>query len=257
MSLPNQPNPYNHNSIRILFAGGCHVVGYPVGEAASFPEIVRRRLEASGISLELRKLAYLKLTHAAKLEAACSDCAPDLLVLQLGHFELSRPLSQYLRSILPFGRRNAAGTRSESPVYLVGHGWPFRIRAAAKEAIDSILGHPLVDFAQFESQLNALLQQAERWAPPEVILLSPLPCVDPLSMYYRRRATAIMRRVAARHGTQFLDLMSSFSDCGVGPEAHFFDAVHLGAHGHRVIGAAIAEHLVATLSRSRVQAAIR
>ncbi len=249
-------NPRDRGTLRILFAGGCHVLGYPLGEDASFPDVVKRRLRRYGTLAELHRLPYMKLTHAAKLQAACAACRPDVLVLQLGHFELSRPLSQYLRSLLRFDRAGAAKSGAEPPARLVRHAHIFRAKAGMKRAFDWVLGHPLVDFVRFEAQLNALLAQTQRWAPPAVVLLSPLPCADPLSMYYRRHAASIMQQSAHTYGLQFLNLISLLPDLSFGAEENYYDAIHLGGRGHNPIGEAVSECIAATLSLSDAQPAL-
>lgn len=251
--------PANHRdrgALRILFAGGCHVLGYPLGEDASFPDVVKRRLRQHGTLAELHRLPYMKLTHAGKLQAACAACRPDVLVLQLGHFELSRPLSQYLRSLLRFGCGGAAKSGAEPPARLVRHAHIFQARAGMKRAFDWVLGHPLVDFARFEGQLNDLLSHTQRWGPPAVVLLSPLPCADPLSMYYRRRAASIMQRSAHIHGFQFLNLVSLIPALSFGASEDFFDAIHLGGRGHVRVGEAVSTFIAATPSLSDAQPAL-
>lgn len=243
------PRTRERPTMQVLFAGGCHVVGYPIGEAAAFPAAVKQSLQARGVVLEMNRLAYIKLTHAAKLRDACAQYRPDILVLQLGHFELSRPLSQYLRARLSSGREPAARSGSEPPANPILRPRLFRVIAGIKKMIDSALGQPLVDFARFEAQLHEFLVETKRWAPPDVILLSPLPCADALSMRYRRRAASIMQRLAASHGIQFLDLLSAHPGWSFGAAGSFYDAIHLGEHGHLHVASAIASRIFATLPR--------
>ncbi|MBL0161924.1 MAG: SGNH/GDSL hydrolase family protein [Bryobacterales bacterium] len=251
------PNSCEDGVMQVLFAGGCHVVGYPIGEMVAFPEVVRQCLQVRGVVLDTHRLAYIKLTHAAKLRAACAESRPDLLVLQLGHFELSRPLSQYLRSRLRPPRASSAKSGSEPSANPILRPRLFRVVAEIKKVIDWALGQPLVDFTRFEAQLDDFLSETEQWSPQDVILLSPLPCADTLSMRYRRRAAAIMQRQAARHGIQFLDLLSAHPGWSFGAEGNFYDAIHLGARGHLHVGSAIANRILASLPRKAGQAILR
>ncbi|HEY3441185.1 MAG TPA: hypothetical protein VGK29_10555 [Paludibaculum sp.] len=251
------PSSCEDGTVQVLFAGGCHVVGYPIGEAVAFPEVVKQRLLERGVVLETQRLAYVKLTHAAKLRAACAESRPDLLVLQLGHFELSRPLSQYLRSRLLSGREPAAKSGSEPSANPILRPRLFRVIAEIKKVIDWALGQPLVDLARFEAQFEEFLSETEQWSPPDVLLLSPLPCADTLSMRYRRRAAAIMQQLAVRHGFQFLDLLSTHPGWSFGAGGNFYDAIHLGERGHLHVGSAIANRILATLPRKAGQAILR
>src|SRR5438270_91145 len=111
----------------ILFAGGCHVVGYPIGEERAFPALVARRLRDAGLGVRPETLSHLKLAHRQKLTAKCNQVKPDALVLQLGHAELNQQLSKYFRSRLGLpGHRAEKG--KETPALSIHSVARFRFR---------------------------------------------------------------------------------------------------------------------------------
>jgi hypothetical protein len=72
-----------------------------------------------------------------------------------------------------------------------------------------------------------------------VLMLSPLPCADPLTGWYRRRAAPFYETAARRFGFHYLDcsgLRPSPGDHRFAIAGFFADPVHLGIEGHRAVG---------------------
>ena len=86
--------------IKILFAGGCHVVGYPAGKSYAFPAVVGSELFKAGVQSDIECVGYLPLHHSAKITEACRRIRPDILVLQVTNYELGNELSEFIRSRL-------------------------------------------------------------------------------------------------------------------------------------------------------------
>jgi len=243
-------NTIRSDTIQVLFAGGCHTIGYPVGEQFSFPTVTRQCLAQRGVSIAVERLPYVKLTHREKLIDKCRQVNPDVLVLQLGHLELHQPLWSYLWAVI----RRKAPPRPKAP-----SGTPqpyrttqlgFRLKYKLKGVLDRLLGHPLVDLPKFDRQLSALAESVAPLGIPVVVLLTPLRCADPTGMYYRLAVRRIYRRIAAEHGFLFLDMLDGTPDpgtCLFGAEQYYFDPMHLAAEGQRTVGEALAASLALPL----------
>jgi lysophospholipase L1-like esterase len=247
------------SSLTFLFAGGCHVAGYPVGEQYAFPVLVREELNRCGIPVDVRQLAYVRLPHRRKIAAACKEVRPDVLFLQLGHPELNQRLSTRLRSLV--GLCDSRECHDGMPMAgIIRHPVLFYCRAAAKYLIDACLGHRLVDLARLESLLERLLSGLRGRDCPEIVVLSPMPCADPSMMYYRRKALPVFERVARANGCRFLDILSVTPRSRrprFGPEHFFSDAVHLAAEGQRAIAHAVSGFVRQELIQSGPSARFR
>jgi hypothetical protein len=235
--------------LKLLFAGGCHVAGYAVGEEASFPVLVERALTAAGVDVRSTHVGYLKLAHRRRVLAACRAAAPDVLILQFGHAEFNKRLSTYLRARLGFRAPSADSDSSDSaplsdPLSLVASG--SELRGRLKALLDRWLGHPLVDFARIDMLWERLLADIALCDIPRMVLLSPFPCADPMVMYYRRRGGVVFAEVARRHGHEYVNLLdmlpSGRGDAIDGDD--YADAFHLGRRGHEAIAAAITSRLM-------------
>lgn len=233
--------------LNILFAGGCHVEGYPIGEEHSFPRVVEQDVTRAGIPIHVGTLSYLRLPHRRRLVAKCREARPNVLVLQLGHCELNRRLSTHLRSMCGLSSRSVSSEDSVISAVLLANPAKFYLGAGLKRIIDTCLFHPLVDSNELATRYERLLEDVDRCGIPTVILLSPLPCADSTAMYYRRRALPLFRRLALEHKCGFIDLLSLAPG---GREKHFgtgeryYDAIHLGAVGQRAVGREISSYLL-------------
>jgi len=229
---------------KILFTGGCHVVGNTLGEEHSFPRMSQQILEGEGVRAEVEVLPYLKLPHRRRLMQSCKEVRPDVLVLQLGHAELNRQLTAYLRRTC-----GAPQHRGEPDVIpkLVRSPFQFYAKSVFKKLVDCSLRHPLVDFLQIEKLWRALLTEIRAQRVPRVVMLSPLPCADLTAMYYRRRALPLFQRLATEYGCEFVDVLTggpSGWQKRFGTDAYYHDGIHLGAGGHQVLAHQITSHLL-------------
>jgi lysophospholipase L1-like esterase len=233
-------------TIRILFAGGCQVSGYPGDEQHGFPVLVSHSLRTEGAKVQTHTLAYLRLAHRRRLIAKCKETQPDVLVLQLGHFELNNSLSSYLRTRLRRPRPCPTGESSSAVARQVDSAGRFYIKAAGKRFIDVCLRHPLVDFHQLQQRREALIADIEKLNIPSVVILSPLPAADPTVAYYRRRALPLFHEIAAEHGYAFIDVLSG-SPAGFekrfGLDCYHYDGIHMGELGQMAISTVIASSL--------------
>jgi len=95
---PGRDTPYGTNCegfgasfsnalpLRILFAGGCHVCGFPIDPDDAFPRVAVQHLSGE-FSIEAGHISNLAMSKVRMLITQCRSFHPDVLVLQLGHYE--------------------------------------------------------------------------------------------------------------------------------------------------------------------------
>lgn len=225
-------------------AGGCHLAGYLVGRDAAIPAVLSASLAARGCPVEIEALTHVPLTHPERVTAASERFRPHVTILQIGHYESQASFGKWLRR----GRRKSrkSSSHADDPPKFGGVSWrgvPFRFWGACKLAADALLMHPLIDIPLFERKFISFCEAIATAPCGRVVLLSPLPCADPLAAYYRSRVAHLYTAAAARFGFEFLNCF----DLEAPPDDHRFevsafhaDPVHLGAAGHR----AVSERLV-------------
>lgn len=238
-------------STRVLFAGGCHVVGYPVGDQSSFPRICATQLEAMGYHLDLSLLAHLPLHRPETLLRRMDEFSPDVLVLQVGHFELGRRLADLLRwKKQGKSRRSSSSTPPQSYAESTFDPW-FRPVARCKRFVDWMTGHRVVDLDAFHRSLRDFAQVvADSSVTPFVLLISPLPCLDPVTSYYRRHATPFYGEVAESFGWHYLqleDFVHSGPPGTFGLAETYADAVHLGRPAQQEVARQVSHRLLQIL----------
>ena len=241
----------------MLFAGGCHVVGYPVGTENSFATLVQERLRETGIETEIHRLSHLKITHHSRLSAAIAEARPDVLVLQLGHFELSRSLSDYFRQSSSAGKKSSSSSGpSNGAAVAVPNAPLFYLRALFKSAIDRLLGHSVVDLPKFRGELEALAGVLGAMRIPRIVMLTPLGCAEPMTRFYRRSSLPFWRAAAGRCGAELLDVFSTAPQGfqrRFGAPYFYYDSIHLGVAGHRAVAQMLFEHLHRVFTQCRFE----
>lgn len=224
-------------NLRILVAGGCHVVGYPIGEAHSFVTVLGDRLLLSGIDTHVESLAFLPVTHVPRMVEAMRSGRPDVTILQLGNYETTVTFRQYLRRKLGLKKEKASSARFHLPPDVTfRQTWLWKAKCAIKLSIDTLLRHDLVDFAQMESRFTIFFDAIKQNAVGEVIVLGPLPCADPLYMRYRDRLSTVMQRLAVTREFHFIATPLGEENC----DSYYVDATHLNALGQKRLGNTLA-----------------
>ncbi len=234
-----QGNSNIREPLRLLFAGGCQVEGYPVGKKNSYPTVIGKLLSQCGIPSEISRISYLSLSSAKRL-FECTD-NPDVLILQMGHYELN--FSSRTRKLTRWLRHSGGSTRNPNwqpqdyyPMPTQDSGsWHFRLRDGARSALDAAALHSFVDMPTYFTRMEQFLRTVRLMAVSRVLVLSPIPCIDSVTMRYRRLAMAI-RPIVESLSFDFVDLMSM--DPGVrrpilSPPEFYADAYHLGVAGHQ------------------------
>ncbi len=239
--------------VRLLVAGGCHVGGFPAGEQFGFVRLAIERLGRAWPRrcFEVRTLLHVSLTSRERILVACRDYRPEILVLQLGHYESSLPLAKRLARLL---RAQPAGQHSRDvsswrPDYEPNPTLHFvetrqrRLKSAVKLAVDALLrllGRPAFNPAKLQQLASDIFAQARTAGVPHVVVLSPFPAIDATIRRYRRELRDLLLLEAARQGCHFLDCSSlAFGITG----ELFADDRHLAREGHRRLSLLLAEKI--------------
>lgn len=241
-------------SPRILFAGGCHVVGYPVGKELSFATIAVRSISFSGAEAA-EAVGYVNLRSGPRLAEVCRGQGVEFLVLQLGHYELMPNFSKIFR-----GRKNTNGLSTKEcvlypetqpdPDAFYQSGIGKRLTVARRIALASMLTalgqkNRIFDPAFIATSLDSFLSSLQPLKLRAIFLLSPFSCPDPVSRACRREAEPIFASAAMKHGCIYVDsfgLLESYEP-GKAFRANFADLFHLSRVGHERVGRLLGESL--------------
>jgi hypothetical protein len=244
---------------QILFAGGCHLNGFPVGPEHSLARVALRSIghpAAENPSV----LAYVNLRSNAALKEACVKQRTEILVLQLGHYETLPKLKKMFHagssSSLSSGSspsliRELAQNPNLSFVPTLGARAIFARRLLLGAAFRGVgLGKRVFDPAALEASLDGLLTDLRSLPLKAILLLSPFSCPDPLTRTSRRHAAQLFAAAAGRHGCVFVDAFNLLESCGEGQPfcANFADANHLSRVGHERVGRFVGEALRSTIA---------
>ncbi len=264
---------------RLLFIGGCHAVGYPYGIEYGFPHLALEQLQHRhpSLPLEAHVLAYVPLSRTAEILAGCQEVHPDILVLQLGHYETESAIKRRVRTLLRLpqpARHSGSGSssvdgsssscepsssnssslanKSSSVLSSRPSRWPTPKRIV-KYWLDLALGAaglPSVDFPRVRQHSRELFAYIAQAGIPHVLVLSPFLALPAMVNRYRRVVGCILREEAAAAGLTYLELDAVF-----GPalsrrrwELHW-DEVHLNELGQHSVAALLTEALEKCLPR--------
>lgn len=225
-----------NNSLGILVVGGCHVLGYPIGASLGFPDQLAALLtDTAGDPISLASIGHLKLSHGPKVFETVRRLRPEILILQVGHFELTNGGSSYSTKKLALSGSRSA---SKNPHKLAKNRFQtatgrliWHVRCAVKDLANRFLSRWKVDLQQLETEFNCFLYEIAQCSC-RVILLSPLPCADPIFDGLRRQAGSCFKSVASRYPeVEYLDVLKDpfLTRSGFEP---FLDGTHLSADGH-------------------------
>jgi len=236
----------------VLFAGGCHVDGFPVGADLSISAVALRSIDHPAATAP-ESLVYMNLRTGPKLAEACRERQTEILVLQLGHYETLPRFEKLLR----IRRYRSDGFSMADPeTYIPAPGRRYQptlkarsiqarrlALAAAFRAVG--LGNRVFDLAAMVAGLDSIFANLAPLGLRAILLLSPFPCPDPLSHSLRRRAAPVFAQAAQRHGCVYVDAFTMLEAFPAGPtfNANFADAEHLSRDGHQGVGVLIGQHL--------------
>ncbi len=245
---------------RILFAGGCHLHGFPVGAEHSLSRVALRTIgHPCAETPEI--LAYINLRSGAALAEACRERKTDYLVLQIGHYETMPRFEKILRwqkkpgpgsSRLASSGSGASQTATWNTVPDLQFRPTLRQRLvdARRIVLAQVfravgLGRRVFDPAAVANELEALLTALDPMPLKGILLLSPFSCPDSLTRSCRRSVVQIFAQTARRHGCIYLNTFTLLDHCTTPQEylAQFADPCHLSRWGHARIGQMIGEAL--------------
>jgi hypothetical protein len=224
----------------------------------SFPEIVRDCLAKQGISTQIELLSHLKISSLERLADIVEKFNPDLLVLQLGHFESTpKKVSQAIG--LRSSSDSSTWVADANASFTTGVLW--RVRASLKTWLDrliSLSGFRHLDLSKVEADLRALMQFVEKSGIAHTILLAPIPCPDPVIMKHRVAITRVFEGVAQHSKCRFVSFEESIGKKSAeGLPRLFADHAHLGAEGQKIVGLAVACEICDLLSAGGCPSAAR
>lgn len=221
--------------LRMLVAGGCHVAGYPIGEEYSFVNVAKHILAARKVEAQTITMGRTPVTHATRLAEAIETHRPDVLVLQLGNYETTATFKQYFRRVLGLTKKVDSNVSTLAADAEFPGEVKWRLKCRVKLWMDLLLRHQLVQVPAVARLLAMTFDHVALTRVPHVIVLSPLPCADPLYMRYRRELAGLFERESAARNFTYVDLLETPG------EAKFFaDATHLNRKGQHWVGQAVA-----------------
>lgn len=242
-------------ALRILFAGGCHVDGYPLVAQDAFSRVAVERLERRR-SCDTRYIAHVSLSKASIVVGECQRLHPDVLVLQLGHYESGIWVSKRLRKLFGRGKSrkisSESSTESES-ISVTSPRQPMSLlRSILRSTADRLLtlaGSPAYPLSAFESDLDCFLKQVHAVSIPFVFLLSPFPCPDPPVRKRRRAMYSSFAEFSRKYGFCYLDVTGDLDPATWKTNPSLYaDAFHLGCEGHKRVGLRLAEAMCERLA---------
>lgn len=237
----------------ILFAGGCHVEGWPIGPKHSFVNVALG-LTHTEEPLEPHILSYVNFKTAGdRIVQACRQTGAEYLVLQLGHYETAPVFSKILSRF---------SHRSSHPKHEIdrccGDGNPdeeyrptLRIRlfycrrmlvAAALVAVGA--RRKTFDPEHLFEGLDSVLTELDALHLKKVFVMSPFSAPDPIIRLCRWKAAQVFARAARRHGCVYMDTFHLLNAGGSRAIwSRYRDRFHLNRLGHEKVGRFLADGL--------------
>jgi hypothetical protein len=230
--------------VEIVVLGGCHVIGYPIGNKEAFPTLLGDLLQGKVV----RQVPYLKFTHLSEQLPLLHELQPSHVVLQLGNYEFTASLRGLLQQ---YGYRIA-----DSKKVVLKDDDPTEQQAskeaplacAIRYARVLLLGLFTVLLWLFSSQhrrsFRALNSYIKEHPSTDFIFLSPFPCLKPADNAIRSLGSWLLRRrLVAQPNQHWVDSQQLlFPD-----KRLFVDGSHLNQSAHRVLAyglaAAILSHI--------------
>lgn len=207
------------NPAGLLVVGDCQALVCPMGPNLGFPDQLARLLKSPSHTA----VGYLKLSQRAKVRDLVRRLRPEILILQMGHFELTGKPPQVTTT--PFA----------SPFETRPGRFAWHVRTVGKIVTNLFFKRSKVDWQALDSEVDLFLRNVSQCASEtgtRVILLSPLPCADPISRSLRQQAGyCFQSRTAHYPQVEYLDVLQDplLTRTGFQP---FFDGTHLSAEGH-------------------------
>lgn len=238
----------------ILFAGGCHVEGWPIGPEHSFVNVALGLIHPEE-PLHPHIISYVNFKSASdRIAEACRKTGAEYVVLQLGHYEtapwFSKIFSRLLRSSthkkhtldVPFA--DGGSEQQYRPTFRIRL---FNCRRIFLAAAFVALGarRKIFDPDRLFEELDSILTDLEPLHLKKVFLMSPFAVPDPIIRLCRRKAAEVFACLAQRHGCVYIDTFHLLD--AYGKKAHWsghYDRFHLNRRGQEKVGRLVASSIV-------------
>ena len=239
--------------MNVVIIGGCHVGNYGVQSHLGFVQQWATHLKISTHEpVQINCLSMVKLEHIPSLlnQYHAELMEADLIVLQLGHYELSwrKRFSELFQA--ESGESNSNPTyRSTLPKSLTTATFlhkPTHMsqRAQLKDGVKTALlntYHQLGGDIPFLNQFKNKLTKAFALLSPyqdKIVVLTPFPTLNKLDQWLRRKSNSFIIESAIETGLEVADTF----DAVPRQKAYFLaDGVHLNSLGHMVIALYLSE----------------
>lgn len=248
---------------RVLFVGGCHVQGFPVGKEHAFMHVALKSLSQHE-EVSSNGFPHFNLNSRGQILAVCEELKPDVVVLQLGHYEAPAILGKCLGV-----KRSKKNSTAEISVADHTPNSEARYRSTPFTMIDKLrrivvaativaMGRKKKMFnpAAIASYLDSILFSLKElpFPLPGVVLVGPFSAPDPIVRFFRRRAVPIFESAAKKHDCAFVDVFSFLESHPKGEafRANFADAHHLSVLGHQRVGVLVGAALKRVMEQANV-----
>ena len=248
----------------IVFAGGCHVEGWPIGPEHSFVNIALQLINPEG-SFHAHIVSYVNLkTSCARIAQACRETGAEYLVLQIGHYETAPVFSKILGRMF---QSSPSRRRPKMDVSFEGGNSGQKYRPTARirlfncermllSAIFLALGarRKVFDPDRLFDELDSVLTDLDALQLKKVFLMSPFSVPDPVIRLCRRKAAEIFAGAAQRHECIYIDTFHLLEAGGRRARlSRYYDRFHLNRMGHEIVGRLVANDLREVIVNGRMK----
>lgn len=231
------------NFLKFLVVGGCHIDGYPVGKSNGFVEIAANIIGAAVDKIEV--VSSINLNNVGRVGESCANFRPHILILQMGHFETTKHVRRGPGSRTTTTEWNSS--RNAAAQYEIFTSRPntlyWEFKNLVKHQFSRMRGTAVIDVSDIRRKLEVFCDEIVSFNIPHVILLSPLPCADRVSLGYRLKLSDSFREIAMKSGFVYLDVMKSLLMLANGKDI-YYDSIHLNKKGHALLGQMVAKCLM-------------
>jgi hypothetical protein len=166
---------------------------------------------------------------------------PDILVLQLGTFEASPSLIHgrlnWLRSSSSSSQLKKDGLPPVDPDSVYHISILQAVKQLVKQVIHGILAYSLLPKKRLAAEIDAFFGLLAKKGVKQVIVMSPLPSLDPTLQHYRDQVFGLMKKATRNSHVVVYDATY------LRGMHHLYlpDGMHLNRHGHEFLGREIGQ----------------
>ncbi|GAB4014676.1 SGNH/GDSL hydrolase family protein [Spirosoma koreense] len=252
--------------MNVLVIGGCHVGNYGVQQHLGFVQQWATHLKVSTHEpVHLTCLSMVKLEHLPSLLSQYQDelTEADLIVLQLGHYELSwrKRFQDLFQPTVEAGRSEPTYQRisfKPSAYSTFLHKSPhkperYQVKNRLKTALLGLhqaTWGELPFLRQFRDKLTKAFAQLAAYQD-KIVVLTPFPTLNRLDQWLRRASHPFLIEAAIRQGLRVADTFEAVP-C---QQPYFLaDGVHLNSLGHMVVALFLSELPLPTEEKTQLSA---